>query len=270
MIIGQLTSERLVLVIVTASLCLSFHAVSSLQAGGGHHKPVDCSNINEVIEKCGANASYSHTVTWGAAYPSTFDDLKVSCPKIQDGLACIRRHLKCLHSLTRRAMLAFIDSRRNHYKSICGNIKSQDTKSFVEAFACINKHKRKQAREQEILSIRQMDAILSSQVTDFKERFQRSCCAIIDYRRRSINDLEPQCANPNYVAAVENVIESVVGQAVEFACPDPKSGICKSFSPLKLDFGPVNKTLTKAGTDLLMVLTAPDEKDNITIKPRNG
>lgn len=68
----------------------------------------------------------------------------------------------------------------------------------------------------------------------------------------------PECANPQMIAAVETAIDSVVGEAIEFACPDAKSSICTSMKELVLSKVPSNKTLTRAGTDLMIVLTAPD------------
>lgn len=70
-----------------------------------------------------------------------------------------------------------------------------------------------------------------------------------------------ECAKPHLIAAVEQAIESVVGEAIEFACPDASSNICKSMKELVLSEQPSNKTLTRAGTDLMIVLTAPDSKD---------
>lgn len=70
--------------------------------------------------------------------------------------------------------------------------------------------------------------------------------------------MKPQCAQANYVAAVEMAIDSVVGEAIEFACPDAKSSICSSMKELELSKLPSNKTLTRAGTDLMIVLTAPE------------
>lgn len=97
---------------------------------------------------------------------------------------------------------------------------------------------------------------------DFRERFQRSCCAINSYRQRTVEDMGPECAKPHLVSAVELAIESVVGEAIEFACPEANSNICKSMKELVLSDLPSNKTLTRAGTDLMIVLTAPEsEKD---------
>ena len=165
--------------------------------------------------------------------------------------------------MTRNALTGFIDGRRKHSRSVCTNLKSNEAKNFVNTYACLNKHRRRQSKELEIASIRQMDAILSSQVTDFKERFQRACCAIHDYRTRAVADLEPECDDQNSRQVIESFVESIVGQAVEFACPDPKTGICNTYKPLKLDMRPVTKSLTRAGTDLLIVLTAPDKQTNV-------
>lgn len=103
---------------------------------------------------------------------------------------------------------------------------------------------------------------------DFKERFQRSCCAINTYRQSSIDDLGRECGSPEMVAAFESAIDSVVGEAVEFACPDPKTGYCAKMKELRLSTGPVTKTLTRSGTDLLMVITEPDDGSQ-TLPPKN-
>lgn len=70
--------------------------------------------------------------------------------------------------------------------------------------------------------------------------------------------MAPQCSDPRLVGAVETAIESVVGEAIEFACPDAKSNVCSSMKELVLSKTPSNKTLTRAGTDLMIVLTAPE------------
>lgn len=70
--------------------------------------------------------------------------------------------------------------------------------------------------------------------------------------------MSPECAKPHLIAAVETAIDSVVGEAIEFACPDAKSSVCMAMKELKLSDKPSNKTLTRAGTDLMIVLTAPE------------
>lgn len=106
-----------------------------------------------------------------------------------------------------------------------------------------------------------MEAIISNQVKDFKERFQRSCCSIADYKARTLNDMQPECTTPDRIAAVEAAIDSVVGEALEFACPDAKSSICTKLPDLKLADKPSGKSLTRAGTDLMIILTAPEGKE---------
>lgn len=123
-------------------------------------------------------------------------------------------------------------------------------------------HKQAKFVQSEIQAIKRIDAILSDQVKDFRERFQRSCCSINHYRQRTVEDMGPECARPNLVAAVEVAIDSVVGEAIEFACPDAKSGVCASMKELQLSKSPSNKTLTRAGTDLMIVLTEPEDPAN--------
>lgn len=124
-------------------------------------------------------------------------------------------------------------------------------------------------------AIRRIEAILSDQVKDFKERFQRSCCAIGQYKQQTFDDLGQECSKPHIVSAMDSAIDSVVGEALEFACPDSKSKVCQSFKELELSKGPLNKTLTRSGTDLLLVITAPEEdetslKDMIDNKPNTN
>lgn len=107
-------------------------------------------------------------------------------------------------------------------------------------------------------AIKRIDAILSEQVTDFKERFQRSCCSINNYRQRTVDDMGPECAKPHLIAAVESAIDSVTGEAIEFAC-DVKPSVCQAMKPLVLSEGKINKTLTRSGTELMIVLTAPED-----------
>lgn len=71
----------------------------------------------------------------------------------------------------------------------------------------------------------------------------------------------PECANERFINAVEIAIDSVVGEAIEFACPDAKSNVCQQMKELDLSKASSNKTLTRAGTDLMIVLTAPEENE---------
>lgn len=127
-------------------------------------------------------------------------------------------------------------------------------------------HKREKFIQSEVRAIKRIDAILSDQVKDFKERFQRSCCSINSYRQRTVEDMGPECSQANYVAAVETAIDSVVGEAIEFACPDAKSSICNSMKELELSKSLPTKTLTRAGTDLMIVLTAPEGESSFNRK----
>lgn len=211
------------------------------------------------MDKCGALASYSHTVP-GSQYPTTLDELRDACPRHNEGLHCLRQHVKCLKPLTKRAILSFIESRRKHVKKLCSDLRGQAARDFTDAFACVRKYKREKFVQSEIKAIKRIDAILSDQVKDFRERFHRSCCSINSYRQRTVDDMGPECAKPNLINAVEIAIDSVVGEAIEFACPDAKSSICTQMKELVLADKPSNKTLTRAGTDLMIVLTAPDDK----------
>lgn len=98
----------------------------------------NCSNIVEVLDKCSALASYSHTIP-GSAYPTSLEDLSKACPRHNEGLHCLRQHVKCLKPLTKRAILSFIESRRKHVKKLCSDLRGPAARDFTEAFACIRK-----------------------------------------------------------------------------------------------------------------------------------
>lgn len=220
---------------------------------------MNCSNIADVLDKCGAMASYSHTIPT-SHYPTSLEELREACPRHNEGLHCLRQHVKCLKPLTKRAILSFIESRRKHVKQLCHSSgSSQMARDFLDAFRCIKQHKRQKFVHSEVMAIKCIDAILTEQVKDFRERFQRSCCSIGAYRQRTIEDMAPECSEPRLLAAVEASIDSVVGEAVEFACPDAKSSTCLAMKQLKLADKPSNKTLTRAGTDLMIALTTPEE-----------
>lgn len=125
-------------------------------------------------------------------------------------------------------------------------------------FNPLRQHKQDKFVQSEIKAIQRIEAILSDQVKDFKDRFQRSCCSINNYRSRTVEDMKPECASPRLISAVELAMDSVTGEAIEFACPDAKSGVCNSMKELVLSKSPSNKTLTRAGTDLMIFLTSPE------------
>ena len=90
------------------------------------------------MDRCGALASYSHTIP-GSAYPTSLDELRDACPRHNEGLHCLRQHVKCLKPLTKRAILSFIESRRKHVKKLCTDPRGQAARDFTEAFACIRR-----------------------------------------------------------------------------------------------------------------------------------
>lgn len=99
---------------------------------------VNCSQITDVLDRCGALASYSHTIP-GSEYPTSIDELREACPRHNEGLHCLRQHVRCLKPLTKRAILSFIESRRKHVKKLCTNLNGEAARDFTEAFACIKK-----------------------------------------------------------------------------------------------------------------------------------
>lgn len=72
-------------------------------------------------------------------YPTTPAELREACPRNNEGLHCLRQHVKCLKPLTKRAMLAFIDGRRKHVKKICSDLNGSNARDFTALFACIKK-----------------------------------------------------------------------------------------------------------------------------------
>lgn len=115
-------------------------AIELVALGQRHHfkQSVNCSNISEMLDRCGALASYSHTIP-GSAYPTSLEALKEACPRHNEGLHCLRQHVKCLKPLTKRAIMSFIESRRKHVKKLCSDPRGPAARDFTEAFACISK-----------------------------------------------------------------------------------------------------------------------------------
>lgn len=210
-------------------------------------------------------SSYSFTIP-GSHYPTSIEELRELCPRQNEGLHCLRQHVRCLKPMTKRAMVSFIESRRKHVKKLCTDMKGQTAKEFIDTFSCIKRHPHMTDKfiQSEIEAIKRMEAIMSDQVRDFKERFQRACCSISYYRSRSLEDMSPECSQGPNVAVLEAAIDSVVGEALEFACPDAKSSVCNSMKPLKLAAERPTKSLTRAGTDLMIMLTTDDEDDAST------
>lgn len=158
--------------------------------------------------------------------------------------------------------MSFIDGRRKHTKKLCTDMKGEAAENFMNTYSCIKNNSRTRQRfiDSEIEAIKSIYAILSDQVREFKERFQRACCVITHYRAKSIEDMSPECSQGPNVAVVDGLIESIVGEALEFACPDTKSSICNAMKPLKLAKEKPTKSLSRAGTDLIIILTADEDE----------
>lgn len=114
------------------------------------------------------------------------------------------------------------------------------------------------ADERELISTIQL--LASSTEMKFEERLHQACCAANAYRIKVMADVAPECLK--FMNAYEDMLQSMVGELLESACPDSDrlKEICPKLPKLVLakDWKPTS--LTSAALNLIISLSQ-DRKD---------
>lgn len=220
----------------------------------------NCTNHLQVIDKCSSLATYSYTTSFNQ-YPINAIELKNSCGRFPDALKCLKTNGKCLSNIARRSLTAFSNARSRHSKKICANLNEQKAVDFWKSNACIkdsNKRTQMIATERELIST--IEHLVTNTSLKWEERFHSACCAASSYKVKLIKDLEPECGK--YKEAQEDMMNSMVGELLETACPEANrlSELCQKLPKLTLakEWKPVS--LTGTSLDLIVVLSDNPKK----------
>lgn len=114
------------------------------------------------------------------------------------------------------------------------------------------------ASEKDLISSIQFLAINDTMKWD--ERFHSACCVASAYKIKVLKDIEPECAR--FKEAQEDMVNSMVGELLESACPEAGklSEICAKTPKLTLTKEWKTGSLTGAALDLIVAL-ADTSKD---------
>lgn len=214
----------------------------------------NCTNHLQVIDRCSSLATYSYTTDFNQ-YPNNSLELKASCDRIGEGLKCLKLNAKCLSPIARRSLQSFAGARSRHSKKLCLNLNDPKTIDFVKASECVVKANKKPlmiASERELISAIQMLATNTSMKWD--ERFHSACCAASGYKVKAIKELEPECGK--FKETQENMLNSMIGELLETACPEQSrlNDICGKLAKLNLPKTWKAVSLTGAALDLIVAL----------------
>lgn len=222
----------------------------------------NCTNHLQIIDRCSSMATYSYTATLNP-YPQTMNEMKTSCDRIGEGIRCLKVHVRCLHSLSRRSLNAYTTARSRHSRRLCANMNDQKVTEFIKASDCV-RQKGKLASmvgdEKELISNLQSLAVNSTMKWD--DRFHRACCAASKYKNQVLIHLEPQCNQ--YKTITEDMLNSMVGELLEAACPDDRRlvEICAKQPVFKVPDSWQGGSLTRAALDVITILAETSDKDD--------
>lgn len=88
----------------------------------------------------------------------------------------------------------------------------------------------------------------------WEERFHHACCAASNYKIKALKEVEPECSK--YKIVMEDMLNSMVGELLESACPEQNrlNEICAKLPKLILAKEWTAVSLTGAALDLIVVL----------------
>lgn len=115
------------------------------------------------------------------------------------------------------------------------------------------------ASEQKLIQTLQLLAVNTSMKWD--DRFHQACCSADKYRDIVLVDMAPDC--DRYKPATEDMLNSMVGELLETACPEKArlAAICPKLAKLTINSdGWKAASLTGAALDLIISLA--DDKEN--------
>ncbi|KAG9509021.1 hypothetical protein GZH46_02471, partial [Fragariocoptes setiger] len=244
--------------------------------------PINCTNHLDTIDRCSSLSTYSFVTSFNP-YPRSANEVKQSCQRINDGLKCIKVQSKCLSSVARRSLQSFANGRSRHSKKLCANPDGEASKKFYQTFDCILRNKGGEFAKSERDIIQSIEAITKAKLA-WKDRFNHACCAASNFKetyryishksiidsfpfaylreKRSLKDIGPQCVA--FRSTAEEMVDSIVGELLDTACPDQQRlrQVCPSLGKLEPAAGTWKAvSLTRAALELVIVLSNTSGED---------
>lgn len=109
--------------------------------------------------------------------------------------------------------------------------------------------------ESERLLISTIQGLATNSAMKWDSRLHQACCAASAYRTKALKDIEPECSK--YKNVTEDMLDSMVGELLESACPEqPKlSEICSKLPKLTQAKDWKAVSLSGAALDLIVALS---------------
>lgn len=221
---------------------------------------LNCTNHLLTIDRCSSLATYSYTTSFNP-YPTNADEMKASCDRITEGLKCLKTNGKCLSNIARRSLTSYTNSRSRHSKKLCANLNDPKTVEFWKATECIQgKNKRNAMVDGERVLISTIQSLALDKAMKWENRLHQACCAASFYKTKSLKDIEPECTK--YKDITEDMLDSMVGELLESACPEAGrlAEICSKLPKLTLPKDWKAASLTGAALDLIVALADNPKK----------
>lgn len=129
------------------------------------------------------------------------------------------------------------------------------TIAFLKSAECIRNSNKKNvmvAGEKELISSIQM--LASNKTMKWEDRFHNACCAASSYKTKALKDIEPECSK--YKDAQEDMLNSMIGELLESACPESArlNQVCAKLGKLTLLKEWKSGSLSSAALELIVSL----------------
>jgi len=139
---------------------------------------------------------------------------------------------------------------------LCANLADPKTVNFLKLVDCIDKTNKKALMatvEKELIG--SIQSLASNKTMKWDEKFHGACCSAFVFRNKALKYIEPECGK--FKDAQESMINSMVGDLLEAACPEPSKmdEICPKLPKLVLAKEWKPASLTGAALDLIIVLS---------------
>lgn len=107
-----------------------------------------------------------------------------------------------------------------------------------------------------------LQSLSQNETIKWDDRFHQACCAANKYKIQVLRHIEPQCAQ--FRATTEDMVNSMVGELLEAACPDDRRliDICSKQPLFKVPETWTGGSLTRAALDVITVLSETSSKND--------